>query len=137
MEITVTESNHVELISISGRVDSVEAPRLSRAFGDAIRRGRYRIVIDMSQLEYMSSAGFRALGDAQRITRRHNRGGVVLTRVPANIREALELVGFTEYFNIVDPVSAALEYAENWPMGFPADGKASSTEQQDKSAESP
>jgi hypothetical protein len=37
--------------------------------------------------------------------------------VPDQIKEALELVGFNEYFNIIDTVSAALEYAANLPAG--------------------
>jgi len=50
----------------------------------------------MSQLEYMSSAGFRALLASQRVCRRYHRGEVVLASVPERIREAFELAGFTE-----------------------------------------
>lgn len=117
MEITTKELQHVELITIKGRVDSVVGSRLAQALEAANHRGKYIIVIDMSQLEYMSSAGFRALGDAQRTSKRQNQGEVILAQVPENIREALDLVGFTEYFRIFDNVSSALEYAENLPSG--------------------
>jgi anti-sigma B factor antagonist len=117
MEIKTQEINHVELITIKGRVDSVEAARLAKALESASHRGKYRIVVDMSQVEYMSSAGFRALGDAQRNSQRHQRGEVVLAQVPALVREALEMVGFTEYFHMEDSVSAALAFAENLPAG--------------------
>jgi anti-sigma B factor antagonist len=117
MEITTQEINHVELITVKGRVDSVEAVRLVNALESAGRRGKHKIVVDMSEVEYMSSAGFRALGDAQRNSRRHQRGEVILAGVPGRIREALELVGFTEYFHIEDKVSAALAFAENLPAG--------------------
>jgi anti-sigma B factor antagonist len=115
MEITTREINHVELITVKGRVDSVEAVRLANALESAGRRGKYKIVVDMSEVEYMSSAGFRALADAQRNSRRHQRGEVVLAGVPGRIREALELVGFTEYFQIEDSVPAALALTENLP----------------------
>jgi anti-anti-sigma factor len=69
----------------------------------------------MSQVEYMSSAGFRALGDAQRKSQNYGGGEVILVQVPNPIREALEIVGFTEYFRIMDSVSSALELAENLP----------------------
>lgn len=117
MEITTKEFQQIELITIKGRVDSVVASQLAEALAAAHQRGKYKIVIDMSQLEYMSSAGFRALGDAQRNGRRNNRGEVVLAQVPENIREALDLVGFTEYFKIINDVSSALEFAENLPAG--------------------
>lgn len=115
MEITTKEFQYIELITIKGRVDSVVASQLAAALEAAHHRGKYKIVIDMSQLEYMSSAGFRALGDAQRTGKRQNRGEVVLAHVPDNIREALELVGFTEYFKILNDVSSALEFAEQLP----------------------
>ena len=115
MEITTQEYKNSELITIKGRVDTVVASQLTEALAEAHQRGRYRIVVDMSQVEYMSSAGFRALGDAQRNSKRHPHGEVVLTQVPNLIHEALELVGFTEYFRIVNPLSAALAYAEDLP----------------------
>jgi len=118
MEITVKGFPNIELITIKGRVDSVEAPRLVQVLEAANQRGNYKLVVDMSQVEYMSSAGFRALGNAQRNSKRHNRGEVVLTQVPDLVRQALELVGLSEYFNTIDPVSAALEYAENLSAGF-------------------
>jgi anti-sigma B factor antagonist len=117
MEITSQEINHVELITVKGRVDSVEAARLAKALESASRRGKHKIVVDMREVEYMSSAGFRALGDAQRNSRRHQSGEVVLAQVPGPIHEALEIVGFTEYFRIEDSVPAALAFAENFPTG--------------------
>ena len=117
MEITSQEIDQVELITVKGRVDSVEAPGLAKALESVIRRGKYKIVVDMSQVDYMSSAGFRALGDAQRNSKRHGRGEVVLAQVSPLIREALELVGFTDYFHLEESVSAALELAGNLPAG--------------------
>ena len=113
MEITVKELEQAELITINGRLESVEAPQLARALEAASQRGKYKIVVDMSQLEYMSSAGFRALGDAQRNSKHHNRGEVLLVQVRDNIHDALVLVGLAEYFNMFDNVTTALEFAAN------------------------
>jgi anti-sigma B factor antagonist len=115
MEIASKGYEPIELITIKGRVDSVEAPQFAQALEAAHHRGRYKIVIDMSQLEYMSSAGFRALGDTQRNLKRHQRGEVILAEVPDHIRDALEIVGFIEYFTIVDTVAAALQLAADLP----------------------
>jgi anti-sigma B factor antagonist len=122
MEITTQEINNVALITVKGRVDSVEATGLAKALEAAGRRGKHKIVVDLSGVEYMSSAGFRALGDAQRNSQRHQGGEVVLAQVPVLIHEALEMVGFTEYFHIADSVAAALAFAENLPAGDSAPG---------------
>jgi anti-sigma B factor antagonist len=117
MEITTRGYEPVELITIKGRVDSIEAAGLANALKAAHQRGRHTIIVDMSQVEYMSSAGFRALGDAQRNLKRQQSGEVILAQVPDHIREALELVGFTEYFHISESVAAAMEYAANLSAG--------------------
>ena len=115
MEITVKELEQAELITVKGRLDSVEAPRFAQALEAANQRGKYKIIVDMSQLGYMSSAGFRALGEVQRNSRRHNRGEVLLVKVPDNIRNALEMVGFAGYFHLFEDVNSALDFAANLP----------------------
>ncbi len=98
MEITSKEFKHCHLVSVTGRVDSSTAPQFSQALDALNEKGIFKLVIDMSGLEYMSSAGFRALLAAQRNSKRYNRGEVLLASVPERIREALELAGFTELF---------------------------------------
>jgi len=102
MEITVKEFKHCDMITVSGRVDSSTAPQLAQALEAANDGGKYKLVVNMEGLEYMSSAGFRALLAAQRNCKRYNRGEVVLSNVPERIREALELAGFTELFKTFD-----------------------------------
>jgi anti-sigma B factor antagonist len=102
MEITTQELKHCDLIKVTGRVDSSTAPAFSKALDKANEAGYFKIAIDMSELEYMSSAGFRALLASQRNCKRFNRGELVLVAVPTRIREALELAGFTELFKTFD-----------------------------------
>ena len=107
MEISTQEFKHCNLVKVVGRVDSATAPDFTKALDDANDAGQYKIVVDMSELEYMSSAGFRALLATQRNCKRYNRGELVLAAVPDRIREALELAGFTELFKTFnDPLEA-------------------------------
>ena len=107
MEITTQEYKHCDLFKVTGRVDSATAPDFSSALEKANKDGHYKFVVDMSELEYMSSAGFRALLSAQRNCK-HNRGELVLVNVPKRIQEALELAGFTELFKTFDDNVAAV-----------------------------
>jgi len=102
MEITVQEFKHCDMITVKGRVDSANASQMAQALEAANEGGKYKLVINMEGLEYMSSAGFRALLAAQRNSKKYNRGEVVLAVVPSRIREALELAGFTELFKTFD-----------------------------------
>jgi anti-sigma B factor antagonist len=102
MEVTTQEFKHCDLVKVTGRVDSSTAPAFAKALDKVNENGRFKLVVDMSELEYMSSAGFRALLASQRNCKRYNRGELVLVSVPERIREALELAGFTELFKTFD-----------------------------------
>jgi anti-sigma B factor antagonist len=108
MEATHQEFKHCDMLSVKGRVDSSTAPQFTRALEAMLDKGRYKIVVDMSELDYVSSAGFRALLAAQRTCKRYNRGEVVLSGVAPRIREALELAGFNELFKTFDDSIAAV-----------------------------
>lgn len=108
MEIATQEFKHCDLIKVKGRVDSATAPDFSKALETSNNNSRFNIVVDMSELEYMSSAGFRALLATQRNCKRYNRGELVLVAVPARIKEALELAGFTELFKSFDDTITAV-----------------------------
>lgn len=98
MEITTKQFKNCDMVSVSGRIDSSTAPQLTEALEGITDSGRYKIVLDMNALEYMSSAGFRALLSSQRECKRFNRGEIVLASIPERVQEALELAGFTELF---------------------------------------
>ena len=108
MEITTQKYKHCDLVSVTGRVDSATAPQLSEVLDGIAQDGRYKVVLDLTAVEYMSSAGFRALLAAQRNCKRYNRGEMVLAKVPLRVQEALELAGFTELFRSFEDVTTAV-----------------------------
>ena len=102
MEITTKQYKSCDVISVSDRVDSSTSPQFNESLEAITGSGRHNIVIDMTKLEYMSSAGFRALLSAQKECKKLGRGEVVLAAVPVRVKEALELAGFTELFKIFE-----------------------------------
>jgi anti-sigma B factor antagonist len=108
MEVTAKEYKHCNVVTVAGRVDSSTASKLSETLDAVINGGCYKIVFDMQSLEYMSSAGFRALIAAQRNCKQFNRGEVVFANVPDTINTALELAGFNILFKIFNDLAAAV-----------------------------
>ena len=108
MEITTVQYKHCDLLSLQGKVDSYTAPDLIKAIETLNANGQFKIVLDLGKLEYMSSAGFRALLIGQRNCKRYNRGEIVLARVPKKILDALELTGFTPLFRMFEDVTTAV-----------------------------
>jgi anti-sigma B factor antagonist len=108
MEITSQKFKHCDLLSVSGKVDSFTAPDLTKAIETLNNENHFKIILDLSKLEYMSSAGFRALLIGQRNCKRFNRGEIVLASVPKKVMDALELTGFTPLFKIFDEITPAV-----------------------------
>jgi anti-sigma B factor antagonist len=110
MEIATTQYKHCDLIKADGRIDSLTSPELAEAMEEITNANRYRIVFDMDEVEYMSSAGLRVLINTQKECKRYNRGELVLARVPERIYEALDLAGFIPLFKFFDDVASAVGY---------------------------
>lgn len=108
MEVTSTAYKHCDLVKVQGRIDSSTAPAFAEALAAITGEGRYRIALDFSQLEFISSAGLRVLINTQKECRRYNRGELVLACVPTNILNALDLSGFVELFKFFPDVVTAV-----------------------------
>ena len=111
MQISSRDFGYSELMVISGRVDQSNGDQITRAVETAHEHGRYNLVIDMSQIEYISSAGMRALLTAQRNSKHDHGGQLLLTSIPYKVREVLDMAGVTELFMVFDDLSSALQYA--------------------------
>ncbi len=110
MEASITQYKHCDLVKANGRIDSATASQLAEAIEEITNAGRYKIVFDMSGVEYMSSAGLRVLISTQKTCKRYNRGEILLALVPERIYDALELAGFIPLFKFFDDVLDAVGY---------------------------
>jgi len=108
MEVTTKQLKRCDLVEAAGRIDSDTASQLGEAFDAINEAGRFRIVFDLSGVDFISSAGLRVLINTQKTCKRWNRGELVLANVPQRIREALDLAGFMPLFKLFDDVVEAV-----------------------------
>jgi anti-anti-sigma factor len=99
MQVTVSEMRRVTLIEVTGRIDSTNATKLGEALGEQIDAGRNQIVLDLSSVDYMSSAGLREMVAAAKRVRNSN-GDLRLASPSARVREVLELAGLNMIFQV-------------------------------------
>jgi anti-anti-sigma factor len=106
-KIISKQYKRVDLVEVVGRIDSSTAPQLDQTLQKIIKDGRYRIVVDLSETDFMSSAGLRVLLSALKQVHRFNRGDVRLASLPDKIKKAFDLAGFLELFKVyADSVDA-------------------------------
>jgi anti-sigma B factor antagonist len=111
MDISIREYRQADVITIRGRVDSLSADQLSQVIVEAHQRGKYNLVLDMSEVEFLSSAGLRALIEAQRRTTGLGWGEIMLAQVPPRMVELFDLTGISRDFRSFETVATALTYA--------------------------
>jgi anti-anti-sigma factor len=101
--VSSKQLKRVDLVPLQGRVDSSTAPQFEQAMQKIIDAGRYRIVVNLAETEYMSSAAFRVLISAlKQVKRGTRRGDVRISAVPPKLMETFKLGGFDELFSFYD-----------------------------------
>jgi anti-sigma B factor antagonist len=113
MEITHKRLNRVDLLSVSGRLDAMSAPQFKQKLDSLFAEGRYRVVLDLSGLEYVASPGLRVLIEARKRARDWKitdleGGDVRIANLPPRIKEVFDLTGFTSLFEIYGDTTEAV-----------------------------
>jgi anti-sigma B factor antagonist len=108
MEFTTTQYKRCDLVKAAGRIDGSNSSKLEELMNGIAEAGRFKIVFDMTDVNFMSSAGWWVLIRTQKTCKRFNRGEVVLAAVDQKIRGSLDLVGMGSYFKIFNDVTSAV-----------------------------
>ena len=108
MDIAVTHYKRCVVVKTQGRIDGSNAPDLKAVFKELADKGIYNLVFDMTEVNFMASAGWWVLIDAQKTCNQLNRGEVVLACINPSIKDSLSLVGMSSYFKIFDDVVSAV-----------------------------
>ncbi|MCC7358180.1 MAG: STAS domain-containing protein [Anaerolineales bacterium] len=93
-------------IAPDGRLDLAASRAIEDALGDLCDAGHARVVIDMTNVVYVASAGLRALLVGLRRARQ-SAGDVRLAALNDRVREVFEMSGFDQVFSIYPDTAAA------------------------------
>lgn len=106
MNVTILPESGVTRVVLEGSIDGKTAPQIREELSPTLQQTQ-NLVIDMSQVDYLSSAGLRLLLLLYReITAR--KGKLVLLRVSPEIRTVMSHTGFLSFFTLADSQQEAL-----------------------------
>lgn len=97
MTIQEIRDNENLTLQLGGRLDTTTAPDLEKVV-NAQLDGVKNLVLDMKELKYVSSAGLRVILSIQK--KMNVQGNLKLTNVCDEIKEVLEITGFTSFLTI-------------------------------------
>ena len=97
MTIEKTVAGTAVALKIVGRLDTTTAPELEKTI-DSCGLSIKELVLDCSELEYVSSAGLRVILKAQKLM--NAQGNMKLTHVNETIMEVFDITGFADILTI-------------------------------------
>ena len=103
------EQKHDQLVIglVSGRVDGLAAPVLEQRLKAIVERGDRDVLLDCSGMNYISSAGLRALLVGARACQQQG-GSLTLCALSAECRKVLDVSGFFTFLDCHDTREDAL-----------------------------
>lgn len=111
MQVATQRYADVLVIAVDGRVDYVNADEFKTGLMPHLTNGTAdgnQVVLDLSKLEYISSAGLRVLMIAAREAKARQ-GKLIAVALQPVVREIFEISKFTLVFELFDSVQHALQ----------------------------
>ncbi len=107
MEILKRKIKEALVISLQGRLDAVTTPVLEKDLTELVAGGERFLVLDLGAVEYISSAGLRAILAVTKKLR-EKQGRLLLASLKSVVREVFEISGFSSIIPIFQSVDAAI-----------------------------
>lgn len=107
MDCLSDKMDQVVTIKVTGRMDAGTAPDFEQECGHWLDQGSNDLIVDLSGLEYISSAGLRViLGVGKKI--KTNNGSLLFVGMTGMVKEVFEISGFSSIFPVYDSLESAL-----------------------------
>ena len=103
--------NHISIIKVGGYIDTTTSSELERALDSLLKQGRFFIIVDLGNVDYISSAGWGIfISEIKSI--RENGGDLKLVRMVPDVYEIFELLEFHHILDVYDTVDEAINKFE-------------------------
>ena len=107
MEITQRVEGDITVFLPDGRIDTLAADKMDQSLQAAMAGGNHKIVVDMSGVDYISSAGLRALA-AVLVKCRAEGGDMKLAALNERVTRVFKIIGFDLLMSLHGTSDAAI-----------------------------
>lgn len=107
MDINAKQVDQTTVVSVIGSVDALTAGAVNSFLSAQIGGGHTHIVADLSQVDYMSSAGLRAILATLKVSRQQG-GDLRLAAAQPGVDRILNMSGFTSILKAYPTVDEAV-----------------------------
>ena len=109
LHIEMKEIEHRIILRIDGRLDAASAPILERKLATLLDEHHYRLLLDFTRIDYLSSAGLRILLSATKKLK-EKKGTLILFSLQEEVLEIIKMAGFDKILHICLNEKEALQF---------------------------
>jgi len=105
--VQIGKEDNAVILAVKGKIDAVSAPEFEEKLGEWIEKGEINLILDFTDLDYISSAGLRSiLATAKRL--KAGAGQILLSSMKDAVKEVFEISGFSSIIPIHESAEKAL-----------------------------
>ena len=110
--VTRSDQGAVSVLYLSGKMDHHTAPVFENALKVLWEEKRYKIILNLADLRYISSAGLNVIMKFIDDIRQHG-GDIKITNAVPGVYRVFDLVGYTQLYKFYDRMEEALKTFNN------------------------
>lgn len=107
MKINIKNLEDIKLVELIGELDAITAPAVQQKILP-LAQAKSQILLNLSQVAYMSSAGLRVLLSLYRQTTAQD-GKLVLVGLSEDLQDTMSVTGFLDFFTTSENLDAGLK----------------------------
>lgn len=115
MEIKCSESNGVLVLNLKGRLDFSTSGVLKEEILGHISRGRSKILLNLSQVDFVNSSGLGTLVSILKEIRLA-KGRMAMANLATYVQEIFEITQLSHIFEIFSSIDEAIESFQATPV---------------------
>jgi len=97
------------ILYLHGRLDAISTPEAEKKVFDYINKGQYKLILDFSGVDYISSAGMRMLLSTTKRLKGLS-GHLVLCSITTNVMDVFKISGFDHVLELAENEKEALSH---------------------------
>jgi anti-sigma B factor antagonist len=108
LEIELEGTDDIALLKLSGQIDSYTAEEITKIIDSHINNGNFKVIVDLTNIDYLDSAGLSAMINAKTKLGKHA-GDLRIVGLKGKAKDVFDLAGLTDLFNLFDSREKAFD----------------------------
>ena len=109
LDLSIAKEDKVSIVYLSGELNALTAGQVSKLLVDLVNEGSYQIILELSELTYITSNGLRPLLEWLEVTKSvSGNRRLAVCSMPEFVKTVFEITGFAHKFPTFDSTESAL-----------------------------